>query len=358
MYSVWMYYKSENNIDTLIYVPTMVHAGYSIISGIVSMEINKSGSFEFVISPEHPNYNAIQKLWTRIYVYDDDDLIFCGRVLTEKIDFRNQKKVYCEGELSYLNDTIVRPYDFRGSVADYFTQLITNHNYRVDSADRFEIGNVTVTDPNDYIVRSSSDYPKTMDEIKKKLLDSSLGGFIQVREGANHERYIDYLTSVGVQSDQVIRFGYNLLDLSKFISAEDIFTIIIPIGKDGLTIKSVNYDVDNLVNSVGTSTFGRIERVVKWDDVTIASNLKAKGQAYLDESVQLATTLNLKAVDMHILNVDIERIKVGDSVRVISPPHNLDTYFLCSKVKLDLQNPDKSEYIFGKAYKNMTDRMG
>jgi len=70
----------------------------------------------------------------------------------------------------------------------------------------------------------------------------------------------------------------------------------------------------------------------------------------------MAVTLNIKAVDLHVIDVDTKRIKLGDFVRVVSAPHELDKYFLCSKIILDLQSPEKTEFTLGVSYSAMTDR--
>jgi hypothetical protein len=69
----------------------------------------------------------------------------------------------------------------------------------------------------------------------------------------------------------------------------------------------------------------------------------------------MSISLSLKAVDLHLVNVDTERIHLGDYIMVLSVPHRIDRRFQCSKITLDLVNPDASEYDFGVAFKSMTD---
>ncbi len=54
------------------------------------------------------------------------------------------------------------------------------HNQSVEEQKQFEIGRITVTDDNDYIAYSNSDYSVTMDAIKNKLIDTH-GGYLRVR---------------------------------------------------------------------------------------------------------------------------------------------------------------------------------
>ena len=61
------------------------------------------------------------------------------------------------------------------------------------------------------------------------------------------------------------------------------------------------------------------------------------------------------AVDLKDLGVNPNRIKIGQYVRVISKPHNVDSYFLCSKIELDLLNPGNSTYTFGSSESSLID---
>lgn len=348
-----------------VYSPLLVSDGYCVLSPKLSVELNKSGSLSFVLPPTNVMYDSIQKLKSIITVMQDDEEIFRGRVLYDEKDFYNRKNVYCEGELSFLVDSIVRPYSFQGGVAELFTKYLSDHNSQVDPEKQFQVGIVTVTDPNDYITRESSDYPKSLDEMKAKLIDL-LGGYFRPRL-ENRTRYLDYITDYGSVSDQVIEFGVNLLDLTEYISAEDVFTVLIPLGAEQedsegnltgrLTIESINDGKDYIEDETAVELFGRIWKVQEWDDVTVASNLLTKGTEALKSGIEMAVSLSIKAVDMHLLNVDTSRIKLGDQVRVVSVPHKLDKYFLCSKISYDLANPGNTVYTFGLNFSSLTDKM-
>lgn len=348
----------------LVYAPTLSGEGYAAISPKVEVEVNKAGSAGFVLPPGNVMYDRIQKLKSVVTIYDRDEEIFRGRVLHDEKDFYNRKDIYCEGELAFLMDTIVRPYSHKGGVEALFRKFVDNHNSQVDSWKQFRPGIVTVTDPNDYIARASSGYPNSADEMNAKLV-KLLGGYLRPRlsEGI---RYLDYVEEYGSVSGQAIEFGRNLLDISEYISAEDVFTVLIPLGADQqdadgnsagkLTITSVNDGKDYIEDSNAVSLFGRIVRIHEWDNVTLATNLLRKGKQYLAEGIEMAVSLSIKAVDLHLLDVDTDRIKLGDYIRVISLPHRLDKYFLCSKISYDLVNPQNTEFTLGAAFTSLTDR--
>ena len=346
--------------DTIFYISGINKEEYYVLSAKLSLEKGKNGAFVFSIPHTNKIFDKIQKLKSIITVYDDGEEIFRGRVLYDEKNFSSIKTVTCEGELAFLLDSIQRPYEHKGSLHDYFNLLIDNHNAQVEAKKRFKVGNITVEDNNDYLSRVSSKYLNTYDSIFEKLTDT-YGGYL-VTYGKDGERYIDYVVDYGDTITQTIEFGVNLLDIKEFITAEDVFTCLIPLGAEldnetgeRLTIKSVNDGVDYLENDTAIELFGRIWKTYTWDDVTIASNLKKKAQEYLDSNIEMSVTLTLKAVDLHLLNVNTDRIKTGDKLRVISLPHNIDKYFECTKLEIDPLNPSNSEYTFGASYKTLTD---
>ena len=347
-----------------LYSPHLVNDGYGVLSPKLTVELNKSGSLSFILPPSNVMYDSIQKLKTIVTVMQDNEELFRGRVLHDEKDFYNRKNVYCEGELSFLLDSIQRPYTFQGDIPVLFRKFISNHNEQVETEKQFTVGNITVTDPNNYINRENSGYNNTLDEIKSKLINIH-GGYIRPRL-QNGIRYIDLVEEYGKISSQVIEFGVNMLDITEYITAEDVFTVLIPLGaeqKDAegnttgrLTIESVNGGKDYIEDTEAIALFGRIWKVQQWDDVTIANNLLTKGKETLKAGIEMAVSLTMKAVDMHLLDVDTERIKLGDHIRVVSPPHKLDKYFLCSKIVIDMANPDKTEFTLGVTFTAMTDK--
>ena len=328
-----------------------------IFSPSLELELNKTGSFEFTIYPDHPYYGLIKKLKSIITVFQDDYLLFRGRVLDEEVGWHNEKHVACEGELAFLLDSIQRPYDFTGSIWDFLSILITNHNAQVDAEKRFTLGNVTVTDPNDYIVRSDIDYVNTWEVIEKKLIEL-LGGYIVIRheDGIN---YLDYLKEINLLAPQSIQFGKNLLDLKRVRKGEDIATVIIPLGaklkdeegKDTdtrLTINAVNGGVDFVQDSDAIAQFGTIVKAVIFEDVTDAENLKAKGQAHLADAVKAWETIDLTAADLATVNQDITSFHLGTQVRAESKPHGLNQLFIVSKLSINLLDPGANKMTLGK----------
>ena len=127
--------------------------------------------------------------------------------------------------------------------------------------------------------------------------------------------------------------GYpdNYLHSTKYINKEDLI-----------------YSVD------GVKKYGWIGKTVQNAAIATKKELYQQGLIELINAESPKRTIEIKAVDMHFVNPDIKPIKIGEYVRVRSTPHNLDSYFLCREISLDLNNPENSTYILGSTYDTLT----
>lgn len=346
-----------------------------VTSPKLTLETGKNGTLSFRIPKTNPMHDLInlKKSVFRVFQVDLKDnkkiytQLFRGMAYSKEDDFYLRGQVEVEGELAFFNDTVIRPYDYKGSVIDLFKKYVNEHNSRVDDFKKFYVRNCTVTDNNDYITRANENYPSTKEELDNKLIDL-LGGHFETEEVKEIDQngniinkvYIDYLADYTEYNKQPIIFGRNMLDFTKFISAEDIKTVIIPLGKkednDYITIKSVNDGKDYIEDTAAINVFGRIEGTVKHEDVTVPSNLLSKAKQDLEDSINLSTTINITAADLHELNVDIEALRIGRLTRVISMPHKWDKYMLLTKLELNLDNVKSSRVTLGKTYKTFTEK--
>lgn len=331
--------------DALLYSPG--DEELSALSPVLETQCNAAGTLTFVLLPEHPLYNALHKLRTRIRVMQDDEIIWRGRVLEAEIDFYHQKTVTCEGELTYLVDSVLHPYklaDYDGTAAGLFRLYLTRHNEAVSEAQQFQIGNVDIETLSSV---ENTGYGNTWDEISSNLLDIH-GGFLRVRYDGD-VRYLDWTKESGTSCGQVIRFGENLLDLSEYVSASEVVTCLIPYAGQSdsqITISSVNGGKDYIEDEAGVALYGRIWGVTEFDTKD-AAKLLEMAKENLQKRLKETITITISAVDLHLLDVDAESFHVGDKVRVISPPHGIDAEYTCTAISLDLVNPDQSEYTFG-----------
>lgn len=352
--------------ETLIYDSTV--DDYKIGKGSGSLESNKAGSFTFSVYPEHFFYDRFIKKRTVITVTKSDRILFRGRVLDDKVDMWKRKEVICEGELNFLQDSFIRPYTFNGTPEEAFHKFVSEHNAQVDEFKQFKIGSVTVYDPNNYIARSNSNYENALKNLTSRLLEDSLGGYLHISHGEDGKDpvpTIHYLADFEEISSQVIEFGVNLKDYLKKGSGQAIATAIIPLGAriaddssdtedPRLTIAEVNGGLDYVYNEAAVAKHGWIFDTVIYDDVTIASNLKNRGLTELDQRIRENITLQLTAVDLHLLDQSMESFRCDSYVRVVSPPHNFAETLLCHRQTFDLLRPDNDSITLGASYSSFT----
>lgn len=332
---------------------------YKIVNPKIELELNKTGGFDFTIYPDNPNFNRLKKMKSIIKVFQNDSLIFRGRILNDEQGFYNQKQVSCEGELAFLVDSVQRPYEFSGSPSDLFAQLINKHNAQVSDEKKFLVGNVTVIDANDYISRSDSQYLNTLDSIMEKLVNP-LGGYLVVRHEADGN-YIDWLKDFDVLATQTIEFGKNLIDLNRLIKGEEIATAIIPLGaklsensEERLTISEINNGIDYVFDNDAVEKYGWIFKTVVWDDVTIATNLLRKASEYLGSAKNLIGSIELNAIDVPAIGQN--PFAIGTYVSVHSEPHGLNAKFLVSKLQIEPCSPASNKLTLGTTYSTFTDQ--
>ena len=229
----------------------------------------------------------------------------------------------------------------------------------MDERKQFSVGLVNITDPNNYFYKISN-YEDTLTTLTDKLLNV-YGGYLVVRH-SNDVRYLDYVDELTNVCNQTIEFGKNIIDMTRYIKGEDVYTALIPLGATNetsgttnteetyekrLTISSLPDSTDGTINKVndyvydseGVEQWGWIWKAEKWDDVTVAENLLRKAKDELRNSIDATLTLDMTAIDLHLLDVDIDRINVGDRIQCISLPHNLNTILIVKSIEIDIDNP-------------------
>lgn len=140
----------ENRV--CIYAPGSALETTKLISPTLTREFGKAGSLEFTIPLGNVAHSALQKLKTVVSVEQDGKEIWQGRVMNHEQDFLLRQKVYCEGELAYLNDTDVPPYTAKDvTIRQFLDFLCDNHTGLTDSYKSFTIGNVTVEEQRRYV---------------------------------------------------------------------------------------------------------------------------------------------------------------------------------------------------------------
>lgn len=335
----------------------------------LDLEVNDPGSFSFTIYPQHPYYNAINKITSVISVYYKNNVVFKGRPIVISRGSYKEKGVTCEGDLAYLLDTIQMPYDYmtgdkHTTVKNLFTEFINAHNRQVEEKKRFTVGHVTVTDSNDYIVRKSSDYVTTWKSINDKLIDM-LGGYLVTRY-EDDTTYIDYLAEINTISNQDVIFGKNLLSINVENKFDDIYTALLPLGariesdeesgeEKRLTINDVNGGQNYIEDPEAVAKYGFICTVETFEDITMAENLLKAAKKRLAELCELQSEITLTAADLSGTGVNVNPFMLGRWVNVYASAHGVSGKMLINKISLSLNKPASNTLTLGKMAKALSD---
>jgi len=341
--------------DLCIYDDRYLSEDTKVLSPTLTLSDNTAGQLVVTLPPTNVGYDYVVRMVTDISVRKNDEEIWAGRVLSEEKDFWNNRKLTCEGELAFFNDSTQPPAEYHDiTVRGFLNALVGIHNAKVDANRQFTVGIVTVVDPNDSLYRYTN-YEKTIECINDKLLDR-LGGHLRVRK-ENGVRYLDYLDDYPNINSQEITFGKNLLDFTRTWDATEFATVLVPLGarldespiealEAYLTVASVNQGSIYVV-SEAVEEYGWIEKVVHWDDVTDAQNLLDKAKQYLSETQFDNLSIELSALDLNYLDVNYEAVKLLDKIRVVSKPHGLDRYFPVTELEIPLDAPETSQFSLG-----------
>lgn len=324
---------------------------YKLLALKTTKGLNKAGTATLQMQPGHPAYNLFISYRTVVTIYKDNVLKFRGRALYPADDFYKRRTITCEGERGFFRDGVMRPYILQDSPAAIFEVVLNAYNAQVEAFKQFKLGRVTVTDPNNYIRLESSKAEKISATIDK--LVERCGGYIVFSTNADGEREVNWLAELGYRSRQEIEFGSNLTDYTRTDAETDLATVIIPYGaKDEageyLTIESVNDGLDFIQDYDAVALRGVIAEAVYWDDVTEPLNLLAKAQKLLASRRNIITSLQLSAVDLSMLDKNIDDFDEGDMVRVRSKPHNVDEDFLLTDKTDDWLDPAAGKVSMGK----------
>lgn len=334
--------------------PSLNDATRLAIGAEATLEINKAGSLTFMLPPGNVIYKALRKRKSVVTLYQGNEIIFRGRVLDTMIDLQSLCEVYCEGELALLIDSLQPPIEYKGSASGYFMQMVASHNATMDADKQFAVGEVSAVTSEHEVNVETDEYRETLEEMRSLLVDE-FGGYLRVRYSGG-TRYLDYIKEYNSSSSQRIQFGVNLVDIENRNDTVNLCTVLVPMGKKGLTIESVNGGSVYLQDAQGIAQYGRIEKVKRFENIEVASELLEYGQKAL-EQMKAERSIVVKAVDMQLVNGYSDSFTLGDRVWIESSPHDVSESELCTKAVIKLDTPDQSEYTFGTPAEKLTDNV-
>ena len=340
---------------TVYYDGEAISAGgnphFAMTSAVLTQAINTADSFSFTLPATHPYRDIPQARQGIVRVDINGQTVFVGDVVEIKTAFDNSRTFECQGCLAWLNDVCNTKTDTPTTVADSFKRRMKIYNDNCAASRKMIAGRCT-NKPTQTARVFVTDEFITIFEYFSQLI-AAKGGILMPRyEGGNI--FLDYLDSTSRVSDQQIIFGSNLLNLDDFISMDSTATVIYPTGNNGLTVESVNpTGKPYIINNAMYNRYGMIATAAKFD-TDDAAELYSQAKLTLSSLAVLNRSIKLSAFDLSLANSTVDGIEVGDSVQVISAPHELDTSMICTAKTTDLINPANCAITLGKSFASIS----
>ncbi|TFJ76311.1 phage tail spike protein [Carnobacterium maltaromaticum] len=348
-----------------------IHSSFSndlkLVGGVIKKGLNTFDNFNLSFLPNNPAYGKMHPLTTLIRVVDTqlNVNVFKGRILipTDSMESTGEFNCSytCASDLSYLQDTIQKYAKIQNTTPEqFFRYLIEIHNSQAEEHKRFIVGIVNVTNSTENVYRYVDDMATTWETIQDKLI-SSLGGEIRVRE-VNGVNYIDYVAEIGEHVDTTIELSKNLVSISKSVDTTNICTRLYPRGgrlegteetstdasQPRLTIASVNGGKEYIDAPQSLiDEFGIVEKTNEWSDVTQPQILLSKGKEFLNNQKSALTQHHISALDLSLIGLEIQRLKIGNYHFVKNPIMGIDEELRIVGIGIDIINVADSDLIFG-----------
>jgi len=103
-----------------------------------------------------------------------------------------------------------------------------------------------------------------------------------------------------------------------------------------------------LINASAISIFGRIEETVTWSEVDDRETLRTLAELYLSDYQYNEMKLTVKVIDLHYLSPTIKNIDFLSRVNCISKPHNMNTTFIATEIKIPFDKPENTTISFSR----------
>lgn len=340
--------------DTLVHRSDIPDENYQLVGITLDVEMGKSPSLKFTIPPSHPKKSLLKNFLSRFTVKEDELVLAEGRLFDSRQDIYNQIEWQAEGSLSYLTDSYVPKVKVEETIRALFTRYVNEHNSRVEDYKKFTVGQITIDNADTEKVKVDNDgYRYTADAIQNDLIDS-YGGYLRTRY-ENGVRYLDYLKDYGHKTTQTIEYKKNLIDFALEVNPEDVFTYLIPTGDSNLKINDVNNGKDYIEVEGAKAKWGNKYLLKSFSGISDASTLLKEAKQYIKNHYEeLPESLEITAIDLKLLGVNVESIHVGDVVRVTSTPNGVDKDYTCSAISYNLSQFGKTKYTLGKPKQDFT----
>lgn len=358
----------------ILYAGEVVHDplfGPCASSATLRLEDGSAGSLSFTVPPNHPlaGKMATMDATREVTVEVDGEEVFRGRLLSGGSDVLACEAYEAAGMLSYLSDSVLRPYGTYESdewsqiapreAGELYRWYVARHNDQVGAEKRFVVGRCEASGN---VTRSSTQKPTTRDEARDKIEEPfSMSQRARMVDGT---RVLDLLADGDGDCGQEVAFGENLLDLSIVRDASDVVTEIVPTatgGDEPFGLEAVSDGTyygcwvhgDSMRDAAAARRYGVVQAARDYDVATEDGLLRACSRD-LSASADVLESVECSAADFSVGGSSAGPIRLLRWVLVTSEPHSIRQRMMCSAMTLDLLDASNDRYTFGALLPTLT----
>ena len=344
--------------NVLIYSDAAPNKDRMAVNPELTMAAGSAGSLCITLPKGCAGYDSLRLMGTTITFERDLMPIWSGRALTEKRDMWGSRVLFCEGALAFLNDTVYlnwHPEPGIG-VGTAFEEVLNLHNnlppIREMEQNRW-IYPGTCQMSGFYV--SERGEKSSLDAIQDMV--SQFGGMLRMRylnvagsgETPVYRPYLDWLKDFPAAQTgaQTLEFDRNLLDFTRNWDMSNFVTYVYVEGAPGGTSGSLHYNsgwVYIADEPTPASLYGRIEKKIVREELTSDLACQQAAIDYLTYQQFGAMTLDVTALDLHMLDRRIRPFDLYDRVQVISRLHGLNAEFAVTGIKIRPEEPEKTAF--------------
>lgn len=324
-----------------------------------------------------------------VMVEEDDEILFMGYLTEKEIVFDRALHIYMTGILGTLDENQMmlepRSYMLTCNTDGTWTSIVnepdaanpslwyalhsnsfSTNNIGVYTGDAPTVQRGTIKDLSD----EGWQIGTAWSFIQKYFLDE-YDGYLYVHYDRNPkypghvEPRMEYKLDVPTTTVQTIEYGKNLLDLevsSKLPSdfCNNVFARGTNTTTKGFWIfkkTKTTQLIASAYNYESEQKYGEVSYCLMMDGNTTQDGLKQAAQEELDSHPQEPeVSLQLTAFDRVDAGVQTDRIGFMKKSHVLSGPHGIDGWYVCTKVSFDPADPGNKQYTYGNPPKKLTDQ--
>lgn len=350
------YYWSEREVLHDSHDPD----GPIVLDPELELEKNNFGSLTFTLPAGNPMREKITLRKTMVSVEADGEELWCGYVTELTPGYDLSVEVYCEGELGFLQDRDCDLETKAYTVEELAKLALEAKDERFGKEGKtFLPGTINVTKPESKKEEKESKGIQSAWDLLESNLVSNYGGYLRLRKEIKMEdgkrvytRYLDYLKTITDRTGQTIEFGVNLLDLSYYSKVGTLVNSVVARGfatKGWWIFATTDYLEVKAESEESIQQYGLVQRIVTVDgtDCTEASLQKVANEELEKYRYGFASGLEISAADLADTGVNCDRLEFLKNTRIVSKPHGLDDWVLCTKMTIPIDEPENKQFTFG-----------